>query len=1042
MDQFDNLFDYGENNGLDIALTADNHLFNNGPDLFEEELAGRLREAINTPHEPLPCPNDVFPEQPPLASADSASFDPSHNIFQDIRFGDGQMNPEPLPYQSIPQPVAQQAGDVEFGRLTIAQALSQQACMQVPNVAPTAVLDNNTMQPQMEPGSVPAPNDLFMWGSIGTNNSTQMPGNGQQQQWPVFANQQTQLHHPQPNVAQAQYMQALRQFQFAQTQLALSMPASFQLPLNAQPPPNEQSLQAPQQSLQAPQQSLQAPQQSLQAPQQSLQAPQQSPPNEQVLQAPQQSLQDPQQSPPNEQVLQAPQQPHKSSQPYQEPELAQHVQELPQDSPNTTPADATPPEAIPSSPPVQQIVVSPPSEQEEPQSPRRPRKAPGNRKSNPAQGPHTPEQPQSRLTFTSLRDAEASMPERYLEKNWRSPNPDDTVPQTDEERDHWVVKMLKAMQDTSKCKDNKDGFSFLKRWRHADYYNVQEMEKVCWHMLDIAERLHAEGPSATNIYCQDAHKKMYASRNLTFEQRIIAICDMLKLSKFLCDNLMKGEGIEALVGAPKQKMSGAKTMHVQNLKRQNWLETGRRKDTDHSKGETDIPEDDGQDAVVNTADVPEPARRKPKQKSKRSVPAAKPRTRTNTRRRAPTPEDSDEGEDKGLSRRQSNADKVVNKSDHTVSPTPTPSPTPAPKRNPGARGRDHGQTLPQQTSSRMGTNVKPDVMPRKRVIDLTGSDSDEMPSARVFKRARGNSTWTHYFPTRTKSTSWLLARAEEIAKRKIAASKMDVDEPSQDEAADQAGEEKKEAEGDEEDESSEESEESEVETRGPSTTRKAKSTTSPSEESEVSESEAESNQHDTEAETDDDDNNDDGSNDEGSNDEGSNDEGSNDEGSNDEGSNDEGSNDEGSDDEGSDDEDSEDSDDSSESEQESSEESSDSGSDSDSDFEPPVSPRARIRKRPTTTAPATPTITKRKRDTIPKGGRLILDQPRVVEIDPSSESDSSESGYSASREDSAPPAKRAKKGDDDSARKSTAPASSAKNKPGRKPSKRPFNKRR
>ncbi|KAF1364220.1 hypothetical protein EJ07DRAFT_59656, partial [Lizonia empirigonia] len=191
------------------------------------------------------------------------------------------------------------------------------------------------------------------------------------------------------------------------------------------------------------------------------------------------------------------------------------------------------------------------------------------------------------LKFTSLQHAETEMTTRLLRDNWQAPTPDDTIPLTDKARASWVLQLFDAMQDTSECKDNKAGFSFIKRWEAPGYYDLQEMEKVCWHMCDIAERLHAHGPSVTKIYCKDALKKVYASRNLTFEQRIVAICEMLRLSKFLCDNLMKGEGIEMLVCSPKQKLSGAKTMMVQNKKRQGWLISGRRADPSRSNGDTD-----------------------------------------------------------------------------------------------------------------------------------------------------------------------------------------------------------------------------------------------------------------------------------------------------------------------------------------------------------------------------------------------------------------------------------------------------------------------
>ncbi|KAF1930486.1 uncharacterized protein M421DRAFT_58385, partial [Didymella exigua CBS 183.55] len=181
------------------------------------------------------------------------------------------------------------------------------------------------------------------------------------------------------------------------------------------------------------------------------------------------------------------------------------------------------------------------------------------------------------LTFDSLEDAEAAMSSRNIENDWEPPSRDRTAPSTRRQRAKYALQLFQAFQDCSECKDNKNGNSYVKRWKDGpgSYYNAQAMEKVCWHMLDIAERLHTHGPQSTFMYCEEALKKLKGSRDMTFEQRIHHVCAMLKYSKFLCDQLMKGEGLEALVGAPKHKMSGATTMQVQNQRRQKWIVHGR-----------------------------------------------------------------------------------------------------------------------------------------------------------------------------------------------------------------------------------------------------------------------------------------------------------------------------------------------------------------------------------------------------------------------------------------------------------------------------------
>ncbi|OSS53073.1 hypothetical protein B5807_02275 [Epicoccum nigrum] len=218
------------------------------------------------------------------------------------------------------------------------------------------------------------------------------------------------------------------------------------------------------------------------------------------------------------------------------------------------------------------------------------------------------------LSFSSLRDAEVAMTSRYVEHDWEPPAPDDSIPNTHIERSQYVLDMLTAFQDISACKDNQSGYSFIKRWLTADYYNVQDIEKVCWHILSVAERLHTEGPSALNIFCAEAQRKVYVSRNLTFKERIEAICDCLKYTKNMCDNLMKAEGIETLVGSPKVKMNAARTMVPQNAKRQQWMAQGRSVDPTH------VPSRAGRKPVAVQAPVQVEETAPPKRKRKTKQP--------------------------------------------------------------------------------------------------------------------------------------------------------------------------------------------------------------------------------------------------------------------------------------------------------------------------------------------------------------------------------------------------------------------------------------
>ncbi|KAF2623116.1 hypothetical protein BU25DRAFT_451553 [Macroventuria anomochaeta] len=654
MNRFDEMFDFEacDNNDQDVSLVAVNHLFSNGPDLFGHELSDELTESMASPRPAgftEPFADETSHEHTSLLSSGGEYFDQSFDLFQKIDFGNDNTVFASL---SAPQSMAQQSDDVRLG-LIFDPTHPAVPLMPTPTVAPAALSVKTLPYPQIVPASVTAPNGVPLWPLIGMDNLPQASDTHQQQSWQVSANQQTQLFQPQPNAAQVQYMQAIQQWQIVENQPALSLQSSFQSPANGRSPQNVQSTQNSQQARDSPQQENILSDEQLALLQ-----------NGEHTECAHLAIQEPPRHAPNAAVLPT----------------------------STTPCPTVPPTA-----------VSHGDDQEEwSEDIPRPHKACTKstsrnvRIATPVQYRHDESLPQTLhvgLTFANLRQAETSMTTRYLESDWQAPSPDNTVPNTHQDRAKYVVMMFNAFQDTSECKDNQEGFSFLKRWLRPGYYNVQEMEKVCWHMLDIAERLHAHGPYATNIYCQDALKKLKASRGLTFEQRIVAICDMLKLSKFLCDNLMKGEGIEALVGAPKQKMSGAKTMMVQNQKRQKWIAFGRNEAPLHlAPGEDGILEPDEQNVIVNMANVSEPTQCKTKPKSKRSAPATTPRAKTNARSRTATREDSDdEDEHPVLLRRQSIFDNnVVDESDlemadelqRFISSKPSPAPR-TPSASPG-----------------------------------------------------------------------------------------------------------------------------------------------------------------------------------------------------------------------------------------------------------------------------------------------------------------------------------------------------------------------
>jgi hypothetical protein len=185
--------------------------------------------------------------------------------------------------------------------------------------------------------------------------------------------------------------------------------------------------------------------------------------------------------------------------------------------------------------------------------------------------------PLPNLVFEDLTHAEAAMLHRYISKDWQAPAQDDTIPRTKHARAQNVVKLLDAMQDTTQCKDQQSPPAFRNRWTSNAIHKPDpaHMEKVCWKLVDIAERLHTYGPSSLSIYDNETLQIAHKSRDLTFEQRIDNICALLRLSKSRCFSLLKNENLETTVSAPAQRIAGLKTNFTQNGRRQKYLVAGR-----------------------------------------------------------------------------------------------------------------------------------------------------------------------------------------------------------------------------------------------------------------------------------------------------------------------------------------------------------------------------------------------------------------------------------------------------------------------------------
>ncbi|KAF2124382.1 hypothetical protein P153DRAFT_390420 [Dothidotthia symphoricarpi CBS 119687] len=181
-----------------------------------------------------------------------------------------------------------------------------------------------------------------------------------------------------------------------------------------------------------------------------------------------------------------------------------------------------------------------------------------------------------RLRFANRGEGLREMSIRPI--TWRSPRNDMTIPQTDAGRVVVVQRLLAAMIDITEAKDS--GRSFQRRWatRSEDqpFYDLKDMEIVCWELAHIAERLHRNGPAELMMFDPDALKNNARTQDLTFEERIDNLCQLMRYSKARCDILMKGDSWELVVVQSKLMLQESKINRKQNTTRKKIQKLGRK----------------------------------------------------------------------------------------------------------------------------------------------------------------------------------------------------------------------------------------------------------------------------------------------------------------------------------------------------------------------------------------------------------------------------------------------------------------------------------
>jgi hypothetical protein len=165
---------------------------------------------------------------------------------------------------------------------------------------------------------------------------------------------------------------------------------------------------------------------------------------------------------------------------------------------------------------------------------------------------------------------------------WNAPQNDRTVPNTQAERQEWVRRLVRAFLDIRNCKD-KPGPVFKKRWfdpekpedGYRNFYDRKAIEKMCWDIVDMVEKLHRHGPKTFSCYDPAFLKMVTKTQGLTFKNRMSKLILLFTQYKARCDKMFKSSIMETYVADPDTMLHTAQTNRGANDNRQEYIVEGR-----------------------------------------------------------------------------------------------------------------------------------------------------------------------------------------------------------------------------------------------------------------------------------------------------------------------------------------------------------------------------------------------------------------------------------------------------------------------------------
>ncbi|KAF1846333.1 uncharacterized protein K460DRAFT_356024 [Cucurbitaria berberidis CBS 394.84] len=211
----------------------------------------------------------------------------------------------------------------------------------------------------------------------------------------------------------------------------------------------------------------------------------------------------------------------------------------------------------------------------------------------------------SGLYFSSLQHA------RQEVKGLRwDPRPDETLPTSQEEREAVVQELFDAMQDMSVFEDKKSSSVLKKRWlgeatptddkegsksdeedesadvddpattqyiARDDVYKPWVKEKICWEIVETAERIYVEGTDFVSILDPATLRECEKWRHLTFRKRIDTLVKVCRKFKSRVDKMLRGGVIEEYVLCPGMLLRNSEMNRHHNDVRKDDITAGRQR---------------------------------------------------------------------------------------------------------------------------------------------------------------------------------------------------------------------------------------------------------------------------------------------------------------------------------------------------------------------------------------------------------------------------------------------------------------------------------